>query len=98
MPQLMAPSGVVARRDVDRLHCASYRKQIVVQRKNKRELMMARARKRVRREWTAEDVRELKKHSKSKTPVAVISKAMKRTPVSLRQKAFGLGIPLGHRR
>ena len=59
---------------------------------------MARVKKRVRREWTAQDVRELKKYSKSKTPVAVISKTMKRTPGSLRQKAFGLGIPLGHRR
>jgi hypothetical protein len=60
--------------------------------------MMAKAKKRVRREWTAQDVRELKKHSKSKTPVAVISKTTKRTPAALRQKALGLGIPLGHRR
>lgn len=59
---------------------------------------MARVKKRVRREWTAQDVRELKKYSKSKTPVAVISKTMKRTLGSLRQKALGLGIPLGHRR
>ena len=38
------------------------------------------AKRRVRREWTAEDIRELKKHSKSKTPIAVISKTTKRTP------------------
>jgi hypothetical protein len=56
------------------------------------------AKRRVRREWTAQDIRELKKHSKSKTPVAVISKATKRTPAALRQKALVLGLPLGHRR
>ena len=59
---------------------------------------MARAAKRVRKEWTKEDLRELKTHSKSKTPVAKISKAMKRTIGALRQKAFALGLALGHRR
>jgi hypothetical protein len=60
---------------------------------------MAKAAKRaVRREWTKEDVRELKTHSRAKTPVAKISKAMKRTMGALRQKALGLGLPLGHRR
>jgi hypothetical protein len=52
----------------------------------------------VRREWTKEDVRELKAHSRSKTPVAKISKLMKRTIGALRQKAMALGISLGHRR
>ena len=56
------------------------------------------AKRRIRREWTAQDIRELKKHSKSKTSVAVISKTTKRTPGALRQKARVLGIPLGHRR
>ena len=51
-----------------------------------------------RREWTQQDIRELKMHSKGKTSVAVISKSMKRTPGALRQKARVLGIPLGHRR
>src|SRR6476469_5791774 len=37
-------------------------------------------------------------HSKDKTRVQVISKALKRTPGALRQKARVLGIPLGHRR
>ena len=63
------------------------------------EIRMARpARRRIRREWTAQDIRELRKHSKSKTPVVVISKATKRTPAALRQKARLLGLPLGHRR
>jgi hypothetical protein len=40
---------------------------------------------------------ELKSHSKAKTPVTKISKAMKRTAGALRQKAFSLGLSLGHR-
>ena len=51
----------------------------------------------VRREWSAQDERQLTKHSKSKTPVKDISKALKRTPGALRQKALSLGISLGHR-
>jgi hypothetical protein len=51
-----------------------------------------------RRAWTAGDVRELKAHSKAKTPVAKISKQTKRTAGALRQKALELGLPLGHRR
>src|SRR4029078_6035364 len=56
------------------------------------------AKRRVRREWTTQDIRELKKHSKSKTSVAVLSRTTKRTPGALRQKARVLGIPLGHHR
>jgi len=52
----------------------------------------------VRREYTKEDVKTLKAHSKAKTPLEKISKEMKRTGGSLRQKAIKLGIPLGHRR
>jgi hypothetical protein len=51
-----------------------------------------------RREWTKENLRELKAHSRSKTPVAKISKLTKRTIGALRQKALTLGIPLGHQR
>ena len=50
------------------------------------------------REWTKEDERELKTHSRSKTPVAKISKLTKRTVGALRQKALHLGLSLGHRR
>jgi hypothetical protein len=48
--------------------------------------------------WTKEHVRDLKAHSKSKTPVAKISKTMKRTAGAIRQKALSLGIAIGHRR
>jgi hypothetical protein len=50
------------------------------------------------REWTKEDVREIKGHSRARTSVAKMSKLMKRTAGALRQKAFDLGLPLGHRR
>jgi hypothetical protein len=52
----------------------------------------------VRREYTKADVKELRAHSKSKTPVAKIAKLTKRSVGSLRQKALKLGIRLGHRR
>ena len=48
--------------------------------------------------WTAQDHRDLKAHSKAKTPVAKISKLMKRTAGAIRQKALKLGISIGHRR
>ena len=52
----------------------------------------------VRRGWTRADVKELRQHSKDKTRIKTISRALKRTPGALRQKARVLGIPLGHRR
>ena len=52
----------------------------------------------VRREYTKADVKELRTHSKAKTPVATIAKLTKRTEGSLRQKALKLGIRLGHQR
>ncbi|WGD55862.1 hypothetical protein QA641_19410 [Bradyrhizobium sp. CB1650] len=58
--------------------------------------MAKKAKKIVRREYTAADVKQLRAHSKAKTPVAKIAKQMKRTEGSLRQKAIKLGIPLGH--
>jgi hypothetical protein len=52
----------------------------------------------VRREYTKADVKELRVHSKAKTPVVKIMKLTKRSEGSLRQKALTLGIKLGHRR
>ena len=48
--------------------------------------------------WSKQHVSDLKAHSKKKTPVAKISKSMKRTPGAIRQKALSLGIAIGHRR
>jgi isocitrate lyase len=58
----------------------------------------AKTKKSVRREYTKADVKELRGHSKARTPVAKIAKLTKRTEGSLRQKALKLGIKLGHRR
>jgi hypothetical protein len=52
----------------------------------------------VRNPWTKEEVRELKAHSKARTPVPAVAKAMKRTEAAVRQKAKTIGIGLGHRR
>lgn len=60
--------------------------------------MAKKVKKRVRREYTKADVKELRAHSKAKTPVAKIVKLTKRTEGSLRQKARALGISLGHQR
>jgi hypothetical protein len=52
----------------------------------------------VRNPWTKDDLRQLKAHSKTRTPVAEVAKAMKRTEAAVRQKAKTTGIGLGHRR
>ena len=60
--------------------------------------MAKKAKTAVRREYTKADVKELRVHSKAKTPVVKIMKLTKRSEGSLRQKALKLGIRLGHRR
>jgi hypothetical protein len=52
----------------------------------------------VRREYTKDDLKALKAHSKARTPIAKVSKELKRTVPSLRNKASQLGIGLGHQR
>ena len=52
----------------------------------------------VRSPWTKDNVRQLKAHSKAKTPAVDVAKAMKRTEAAVRQKAKTIGIGLGHRR
>jgi hypothetical protein len=60
---------------------------------------MAKKAKRAKRvAWSRTHVKELKAHSRSKTPVAKIAKAMRRSAGALRQKAYALGLALGHRR
>jgi len=60
-------------------------------------MAVARTKRVIRREWTRDEVKELRRHSKGKTPVKTVSRALKRTPAALRQKAYALGISLGHR-
>jgi hypothetical protein len=59
---------------------------------------MSKKKTQTRNPWSKEDIRELKAHSKARTPVAKVAKAMKRTEGAVRQKAMTIGIGLGHRR
>jgi hypothetical protein len=58
----------------------------------------AKTKKIVRRPYTKADEKELRAHSKARTPIVKISKMSKRTIGALRAKAFKMGIPLGHQR
>src|SRR5262249_56466856 len=49
-------------------------------------MVTKRAQRTKRRPWSKEDVRELRAHSRSKSPVKKIVRAMKRTAGALRQK------------
>ena len=60
--------------------------------------MAKQAKRRKRVEWTKANERELRDHSRKKTPVKTIARAMKRTQGALRQKAYAMGVSLGHRR
>ena len=66
--------------------------------KQNAEKRMAKKVKRTKVAWTKAMQAELRRHSKARTPVAKISKQMKRTVGALRQQAFQLGIGLGHQR
>jgi hypothetical protein len=55
------------------------------------------AKKSKRREWSKQDVRELKLSARQKVPAAKIAKALKRTTGATRQKAFSLGVSLDSR-
>ena len=56
------------------------------------------AKKIVRLPYTKDELKALKAHSKARTPIAKISKQMKRSIPALRTKAHQLGIGLGHQR
>ncbi|HEY2183536.1 MAG TPA: hypothetical protein VGH39_00970 [Xanthobacteraceae bacterium] len=50
-----------------------------------------------RRQWTKDDIRELKASARQKTPAGKIARSLKRTEGATRQKAFSLGISLDSR-
>ena len=50
-----------------------------------------------RREWTTDDLRELKALAKQKKPAPKIAKSLKRTIGATRQMAFKLGVSLDSR-
>ncbi|MSO68328.1 MAG: hypothetical protein EXQ82_11160 [Pseudolabrys sp.] len=58
----------------------------------------AKRRRTKRAAWTRAQVAELRRYSKDRLRVKKISRLMKRTVGSLRQKARSLGIRLGHQR
>ena len=60
--------------------------------------MAKKVKKRVRREYTKTAEKELRAHSRARTPVKKIVKLTKRTEAALRAKANTLGIGLGHQR
>jgi hypothetical protein len=60
--------------------------------------MAKKAKRRRTKRWTRAQVAELRRYSKDKLRVKKISRLMKRTVGSLRDKARALGIRLGHRR
>ncbi len=60
--------------------------------------MAKKAKNRKYKVWTKDDLKELKRHSREKTPVSRIAKEMKRTEATIRMKAYQLGFSVGHRR
>jgi hypothetical protein len=58
---------------------------------------MAKAKKIVRREWTKDDVRQMKTMAKAKVGVRKISKSLKRTPGATAAMATKLGVSLSMR-
>jgi hypothetical protein len=58
---------------------------------------MAKAKKIVRREWTKEDVRQMKAMAKARAGVKKISRTLKRTPGATSVMAAKLGVSLSMR-
>ena len=51
----------------------------------------------VRNPWTKDDIRQLKAHSKTRTPVVAVAKAMKRTEASPLRTLTLIDSPKGSR-
>ncbi len=70
-------------------------KKAIAKKSTAKKATPAKTARRVIRPWTKDDIRTLKAHSKARTPVAKISKELKRTEGALRRRAGILGIGLG---
>jgi hypothetical protein len=55
---------------------------------------MAARKRTTRREWSKDDIRDLKAMAREKTPARTIGRKLKRTEGAIRQKAFSLGTSL----
>ena len=58
---------------------------------------MAKKKKIVRREWTKDDVRQMKMLAKQKVGADAIAKKLKRTPAAVKMRASVLGVSLDTR-
>ncbi|MDA9487948.1 hypothetical protein [Bradyrhizobium sp. CCBAU 11361] len=58
---------------------------------------MPKAKKAVRREWTKDEVRQMKAMAKAKAGVSKIAKSLKRTPAATMVMASKLGVSLSMR-
>ena len=59
---------------------------------------MAVGRKLTRREWTKQDLKDLKTLAREKTPARMIGRKLKRSEGAVRQKAYAVGISLSLRK
>lgn len=59
--------------------------------------MAKKTKKRTRVLWTRASVAELRRHAKARTPLVKLEKLYKRAGANIRQKAYTLGLSLGHR-
>ena len=88
-------------------HASSYQSEVrarlptwsrmVQGRSHKTGATMARTKKIIRREWTKDDVRQMKAMAKAKTGVKKIAKSLKRTPGATQVMAAKLGVSLSTR-
>jgi hypothetical protein len=58
---------------------------------------MAATKRRVRRDWSRQDVGQLKTLARQKTSARVIGRRLRRSEGAVRQKAFALGVSLDTR-
>ena len=77
------------------MSCGEKNRAVVGSRPQNKGVLMAKRTK--RREWTKDDVRELKTLARQKMPVAKIAKSLKRTLRATQQKAYSIGVSLDSR-
>ncbi len=56
------------------------------------------ARRRIRRDWSKTDLRQLKSMARTKTPARHIGRKLRRSEGAVRQKAYAVGISLNTRK
>ena len=59
---------------------------------------MAATKRRIRRDWSNADIRQLKSMARSKTPARRIGRSLRRSEGAVRQKAYAVGISLDTRK